>query len=83
MGFYPSLLILFAFIESMLGLFIYTYLYLQAMAWFQNYEYNKHKKPVLAHSILMCLSLSLLVFLCYSICFQSACRATSDRYLIS
>jgi len=47
MKFLPSLIVLWAFLESMLGVLIYTYLYMQSMKWFQNYEYFKHRSRVL------------------------------------
>lgn len=69
LGFVASLLILFTFMESMLGLFIYTFFYLQAMKWYQNYEYFKHRNRVLVHSSFLVVFLGILVGLAYVLCF--------------
>lgn len=65
MGFIAALFLMIAFVESMIGLLFYTFLYLQAMKWYQNYEYKKHKRTVILQSISLVLSLGLLVIIGY------------------
>ena len=78
-----ALLIMFAFIESMLGLFIYTFFYLQAMKWYQNYEYFKHRNRTLGLSVMLVMCLAYLVLVTYFFCFQQACNSWSNHYNIT
>lgn len=79
-GFITTLMILFAFTESFLALIFYTYFYLQAMKWYQNYEYQRHWRRVLTQSLLWIVSLSFMSLVAYLFCFESACLMTSVKF---
>ena len=72
--------ILLAFVETALAIFIYTYLYLQAMKWYQNYEFGRHWRRVLGQSVLLVLTLGFLSAVAFFLCLESACTMTSSKF---